>query len=181
MLGFRSCAIPLCTYRRGTLYRVSYQVPGTGTQAMYLLRTVLNHQKKKALPAQLNSASSAAQRTPVRCGAVPCPEVWCCAMLRRAALCCAVLFRTYSSTRYHAKYRIPITGMYPVAPVAYQVILEPGIGQFREFESPQVHTRINSWGLFSCAQIDLRKARERELATLDQKSTSSGIAEPYAR
>ena len=36
----------------------------------------------------------------------------------------------------------------PVAPVAYQVILEPGIGQFREFESPRVHTRINSWGLF---------------------------------
>ena len=34
----------------------------------------------------------------------------------------------------------------PVAPVAYQVILEPGIGQFREFESPRVHTRINSWG-----------------------------------
>ena len=32
----------------------------------------------------------------------------------------------------------------PVAPVAYQVILEPGIGQFREFESPRVHTRINS-------------------------------------
>ena len=33
----------------------------------------------------------------------------------------------------------------------------------------------------SCAQLDLRKARERELATLDEKSTSSGIAEPYAR
>ena len=32
----------------------------------------------------------------------------------------------------------------PVAPVAYQVILEPGIGQFREFESPRVHTRISS-------------------------------------
>ena len=29
--------------------------------------------------------------------------------------------------------------------------------------------------------IDLRKARERELATFDEKSTSSGIAEPYAR
>ena len=27
----------------------------------------------------------------------------------------------------------------PVAPVAYQVILEPGIGQFREFEPRQVH------------------------------------------
>ena len=25
----------------------------------------------------------------------------------------------------------------PVAPVAYQVILEPGIGQFRELESPE--------------------------------------------
>ena len=36
----------------------------------------------------------------------------------------------------------------PVAPVAYQVILEPCIGPFREFESPRrVHTRINSWGL----------------------------------
>ena len=30
----------------------------------------------------------------------------------------------------------------PVAPVAYHIILEPGIGQFREFESRQVHT---SW------------------------------------
>ena len=35
-----------------------------------------------------------------------------------------------------------------VAPVAYQVILEPGIGQFREFEPRRVHTRINSLGLF---------------------------------
>ena len=35
-----------------------------------------------------------------------------------------------------------------VAPVAYQVILEPGIGQFREFEPRRVHTRINSMGLF---------------------------------
>ena len=36
----------------------------------------------------------------------------------------------------------------PVAPVVYQVILEPGVGQFREFESPRVHTRINSWRPF---------------------------------
>ena len=35
------------------------------------------------------------------------------------------------------------------APVAYEVILEPGIGQFREFESPRTHTRtIDSKGLF---------------------------------
>ena len=66
------------------------------------------------------------------------------------------------------------------APVVYQVILEPGIGQFREFEPPRVRTRIYFRGAFSCALTDLRKARERELATLDDKSTSSGIAQPYA-
>ena len=39
----------------------------------------------------------------------------------------------------------------PVAPVAYEVILEHGvIRQFREFEFPRVHTRINSWGFFLC-------------------------------
>ena len=32
--------------------------------------------------------------------------------------------------------------------MAYQVILEPGIGQFHEFEPRRVHTRIDSWGLF---------------------------------
>ena len=69
----------------------------------------------------------------------------------------------------------------PVAPVAYQVSLEPGIGQFREFEPPRAHARIISWRLFLVHKIDLRTARERELATFDEKSTSSGIAEPYAR
>ena len=47
----------------------------------------------------------------------------------------------------------------PVAPVAYRIILEPGIGQFREFEPRRVHTRINSLGLFlvdklSCGKRD---------------------------
>ena len=36
----------------------------------------------------------------------------------------------------------------PVAPLAYQVILEPGIDQFREFEPRRVHSRIHSLGLF---------------------------------
>ena len=36
-------------------------------------------------------------------------------------------------------------------------------------------------GTYSCAQVYSRKARKRELPTLDEKSTSSGIAEPYAR
>ena len=40
------------------------------------------------------------------------------------------------------------TRKYPVAPVAYQVILEPGVGQLREFEPTRVHNRIHSWGLF---------------------------------
>ena len=45
----------------------------------------------------------------------------------------------------------------PVAPVAYQVILEPGIGQFREFESPRVHTRVNSWELFLAHKLTCGK------------------------
>ena len=50
-----------------------------------------------------------------------------------------------------------------------------------------MHSRINSLGLFLVNKLTyLRKARERELATLtintclDEKSTSSGIAEPSA-
>ena len=66
-------------------------------------------------------------------------------------------------------------------PVAYQVILEPGIGQFREFEFSRECVLVKIVGIFSCAQIDLRKARERELATLDKESTSSGNTEPYLR
>ena len=43
---------------------------------------------------------------------------------------------------------IPDTIKVSVAPVAYKIIIEPGIGQFREFESPRVHTRIKLWELF---------------------------------
>ena len=35
---------------------------------------------------------------------------------------------------------------------------------------------IQNRGDFSCAQFDMRKARQRELATLDEKSTRSVIA-----
>ena len=61
--------------------------------------------------------------------------------------------------------------------VAYRVILESGIDQFRVFEPPRVRTCQKLSGTYSRAQIDLRKARERELATNDENSTSSGIAE----
>ena len=37
------------------------------------------------------------------------------------------------------------------------VVLEPGVGQFREFESPRVHTRKNSWGLFLVHQLTCGK------------------------
>ena len=45
----------------------------------------------------------------------------------------------------------------PVAPVAYQVTLEPGIGQFREFESLPVRTPIKSRGLFLAHKLTCGK------------------------
>ena len=58
----------------------------------------------------------------------------------------------------------------PVAPVAYQVILEPGIGQFREFEPRRVHTGINSLGLFLVYKLTCGKRESvRYVATLDEK------------
>ena len=53
----------------------------------------------------------------------------------------------------------------PVAPVAYKVILEPGIGQFVSSSPAECILVYIYVGTFACAQIDLRKARERELAT----------------
>ena len=100
------------------------------------VRTTLLIHNKCTPSSQLSSAS---QRRAVPCGGLPCLTVRCCAVLR-----CA-LFRAYSA-RYHAKYQVPVTT--PFAPVACQVILEPGIGQFREVEPRRVHTRINSSGLF---------------------------------
>ena len=49
--------------------------------------------------------------------------------------------------------------------------------------NPPEYILVKLVGTLSCAQIDVRNARERELATIDKKSTnsSSGIAGPYAR
>ena len=44
-----------------------------------------------------------------------------------------------------------------IAPVAYQVILEAGMGQFREFEPRRVHTRTNSLGLFLVHELPCGK------------------------
>ena len=43
------------------------------------------------------------------------------------------------------------------SPLAYQVILELGIGQFREFERRRVHTRIISLGLFLVHELTCGK------------------------
>ena len=50
-----------------------------------------------------------------------------------------------------------IINIQSVAPVAYQVILEPGIGQLHEFEPPRVLARINSWGLFLVHKVTCGK------------------------
>ena len=64
----------------------------------------------------------------------------------------------------------------PVAPVAYQVIVEPGIGQFREFDFPRVHTRMNSWGLFLGHKLTCgKREREREFETLDENRRAVGL------
>ena len=56
------------------------------------------------------------------------------------------------------------------------------LGQFREFEPRREDTRINSLGLFLVHKLTCGKRESvSELATLDEKSTSRGIAEPYAR
>ena len=64
----------------------------------------------------------------------------------------------------------------PVAPVAHQVILEPGIVQLREFESPRVHTRINSWGLSLVYKSTCGKRQSVSYQQILEKSTSRGIA-----
>ena len=50
-----------------------------------------------------------------------------------------------------------IVAITPVTPVAYQDVLEPGIGQFREFEPRRVHTRIHSLGLFHVHKLTCGK------------------------
>ena len=66
--------------------------------------------------------------------------------------------------------------------MAYQVIFEPGKGQFREFGPRRLRTRICSLELFLVLKLTCgKRERERGLTTFDEKSTSSESAEPYAR
>ena len=51
------------------------------------------------------------------------------------------------------------------------------IGQFREFVPPSAYSYKFVW-TFSCAQIDSRKARKRELATFDESRRAVGMLNP---
>ena len=65
-----------------------------------------------------------------------------------------------------------------VAPVAYQVILEPGTGQFREFESPRVQARINSWGLFLVHKLTCGKRESVNQQNSMKKRRAAGLPNP---
>ena len=70
---------------------------------------------------------------------------------------------------------------YPSLPVEHRKMFGyVGVYFFFSFCAP-LCVSYKIVGTFSSAQIDLRKTRERELTTLDEISSSSEIAEPYAR
>ena len=96
--------------RHSTKYHTRYS--STEVHHTRFARTTLLN-PKNALPAQLSSVIAqqraaqprAVPSGAVRCRALPCGAVRCCALLRYA------FFRRHS-TRYHAKYQVPGTGMF---------------------------------------------------------------------
>ena len=61
-------------------------------------------------------------------------------------------------TWYHADRIVVLVRVYSGSPRwRIRLYLEPGIGQFREFDSPRVHTRINSWGRFLAHKLTCGK------------------------
>ena len=61
--------------------------------------------------------------------------------------------------------------------MAWQVILVPAIlgGQFREFDSPRVHTRINSYGLFLVHKVGRSGWRWRRWARARHANGEMGV------
>ena len=102
----RCCAV-LCRAACFTIHTISY-MPGIIRSSIPCIDTTMpgmyvQHCRiaKKALPAQ-PSPAIAQQRNAPQCDAVPCPTVMC-------RVRCA-FFRAYT-TRCHAKYQVPGTGM----------------------------------------------------------------------
>ena len=67
----------------------------------------------------------------------------------------------------------------PVAPaVTYQVIFEPGIGHFREFESPRMSTRISSRGLFLLHKLTCGKPESVSYQQSMENRRAMGLLNP---
>ena len=68
----------------------------------------------------------------------------------------------------------------PAVPVAYQVIVELGVGQFRDFETefPRVHTRINSWGLFLVPKLTCGKRESMSKNYSMKNRRAVGLLDP---
>ena len=62
--------------------------------------------------------------------------------------------------------------------MVYQVILEPGIGQFREFEPRRVHTRINSLGRFLVLKLTCGKRESVSLQHSMKNRRAVGVLNP---
>ena len=98
----RCCVVPCCVLCcTSSFVQARYHSNYYCTRYRYYTRfavcTTLNH--KKCTHSQLSSPPLYLSST-MRCHAVPCLALRCCAF-----------FRTCSSTRYHAKYQIPDAGM----------------------------------------------------------------------
>ena len=148
------CFAVLAIFVHATYHSKYHIIPGTGT-TVNTPPALLVLLQDIAESQSMNSRLSAAQLYEAQqCSAAPC-FLPCGAVLCRVALCFLSNIQQYqvSCEKYQVRYQVPRCSAY-----SYKYL-----------------------GKFSCAQIDLRKARERGLATLDEKSTSSGIAEPYAR
>ena len=112
--GVRCCAVlcravPCCAVLFRTCQVSFDEVSSSRTKVhhtRFVRTTMLNLIKRSQL------SSAVAQHRAAQRRVVPCDSVHCPAVRRRAVLLprCAI-FRTHS-TRYHAKYQVPSTGMY---------------------------------------------------------------------
>ena len=122
-LLFRTCVL-CCFIRRRIVQQCRVR------HTMCVRTTLLDHKKCTPSSAQLSSAIAeqrAAQHHAVPCGAALCHWMRCW-----APLSCA-FFRTHNSTRYHAKYQEPGTGMYVCARIFVSSSIVLPLGPVHDF------------------------------------------------
>ena len=86
-------------------------IPRYTTLGLYVLRCRITLNTPSSAQLIIAQKRAAQRRAVLCCAALPCPAVRCRAVLCRAVPCYAVLSLEHS-TRYHAKYLVPDTGMY---------------------------------------------------------------------